>query len=237
MPILSDELSVWEIAHRWAELDPSTPRLRLPLGVRDNCRILMSAILNGEIESPSLRLDKWSPEDGEDMRRYFIRYYMDEVYACIWGKKFNRTLLRQAMIGRYEMKLWCDAHGIPAPEFWFPSGWGYEYDWKSRDRELDPIESEPAGSDSSSTVRPSTAAKITCQQIARTLWKQQPERTIADMVKDSLIQEYGGAAVYTSATVREWLSAVAPAHVKNKRGRPRKKMGGNAAPQEAPTEE
>lgn len=42
--------------------------------------------------------------------------------------------------------------------------------------------------------------------------------TIADMVKHRVIQRYGGAAVYTPATVREWLSAVAPIEVKNKRG-------------------
>lgn len=223
MALLSAELSVWEIAHRWAGYDPSMFRPWLPLPVRDNCRILIDAILNGEIDSLTLRIDKWKAEDGVENQKYFIRYYMDDVYACIWGKKFNRTLLKQASIDRFEMKQWCELHSIPPPEFWFPSGWGYSYRWAERDVDLDVATT--AGEDQSA-VRPSTVAKVACQQIARSLWKESPGMTIADMVKQPLLQQYGGAAVYTPATVREWLSAVAPPDVKNKRGRPRKKIPG-----------
>lgn len=224
MALLVQDLSVWEIAHRWAGFDPSgLPRLRLPLAVRDNCRILVDAILNGEINSLTLRIEKWNVEDGIDNQKYFIRYYMDDVYACIWGKKFNRTLLKQARIDRFEMKQWCELHSIPPPEFWFPTGWGYSYHWEGRDVDLE-VEA-PADLDGPA-VRPSTVAKVASQQIARGLWKESPNMTIADMVKQPLIQQYGGAAVYTPATVREWLSAVAPSDVKNKRGRPRKKIPG-----------
>jgi len=228
MAILSGELSVWEISHRWAGYDPDTYRIRLPLPVRDNCRILIDAISNGEIESPTLRLDKWSPEDGDDMRKYFIRYYMDDVYACIWGKKFSRVLLKHASIERYEMKQWCELHSIPLPEFWFPSGWGYSYNWKGRDGELEVSSSASPDADGPA-IRPSTMAKVACQQIAQTVWKEQPSMTIADMVKHPIVQQYGGAAPYGPATIRAWLSQVAPTDVKNKRGRPRKKMGGDDA--------
>lgn len=232
MPLLSRELSLWEISHRWAGLDPLRPRLILPLEVRDYVRVLMEAILHGEIESFTLQLRKWRSEDGPESQRYFIRYYMDDVYACIWGKKFNRVLLKQTSIDRYEMKQWCEGHTIPLPEFWFPAGWGEDYDWKGRDQELEEAVSE-AGDDS--TVRPSTLAKVACQQIAKALWREAPETTIADMVKHSTIQRYGGAAVYSSDTVRDWLSAVAPSAVKNKRGRPRKKIGSDESEGEAET--
>ena len=229
MPLLSETLSVWEVAHRWAGLDPSAIRLRLPLAARDNFRILIDAILNGEIDSLTLQLRKWSPADGEDERKYFVRYYMDDVYACIWGKKFNRTMLRQATIHRHEMKRWCERHSIPLPEFWFPPGWGYGYDWHSEDLEVELAQDSQDAS--GEAIRPSTMAKIACQQIAQALWKEQPNMTIADMVKHSAIQQYGGAAVYTPATVRVWLSATAPAEVSSKRGRPRKKIPGDELPE------
>jgi hypothetical protein len=196
------------------------------LPVRDYARILIDAILSGEIDSITLRLDKWTPEDGEENQKYFIRYYMDDVYLCVWGKKFNRAMLKQASIDRYEMKHWCEFHAIPLPEFWFPPGWGYSYDWARRDVELERVSPDSPNQDDPA-IRPSTTAKVACQQIARGLWKEHPTMTIADMVKHPLVQQYGGAAVYTSSTVREWLSAVAPSEVKNKRGRPRKKMPGD----------
>jgi hypothetical protein len=235
MPLLNDDLSVWEIAHRWAGEEPDAIRFRLPLQVRDYCRVLIDAILSGEIDSLTLRLEKWKTEDGADMQKYFIRYYMDDVYACIWGKKFNRTMLKQASIGRYELKHWCEFHAIPLPEFWFPPGWGYSYDWSKRDVELE--RAGPGSESDDATIRPSTMAKLICQQIARVLWKDHPAMTIADMVKHSMIQQYGGAANYTGSTVREWLSAVAPAEVKNKRGRPRKKMPGDDSIGPAPAQE
>jgi hypothetical protein len=235
MPLLSNELSVWEIAHRWAGFDPAQFKPWLPLAVKDYCRILMDAILSGEIDSIMLRLDKWKPEDGEENQKFFIRYYMDDVYLCIWGKKFNRTMLKQASIDRYEMKQWCEFHTIPLPEFWFPPGWGYSYEWARRDDELE--RGNPISDLDDAAIRPSTVAKVTCQKIARGLWKDHPTMTIADMVKQPMIQQYGGAANYTDSTVREWLSAAAPSEVKNKRGRPRKKMPGDelmggAAPEE-----
>ena len=229
MPLLCNELSVWEIAHRWAGADPASFRLRLPLLVRDYCRILIDAILSGEIDSLSLQIRKWTPSDGEESQKYFIRYYMDDVYACVWGKKFNRVLLKQASIDRFEIKHWCELHSVPLPEFWFPTGWGESYQWGKRDAELERAvanSSDEVGEDGP-TVRPSTLARVTSQQIARALWKEHPSMTIADMVKQSMIQQYGGAAVYTASTVRDWLSAVAPSEVKNKRGRPRKKIPGD----------
>lgn len=172
MGLLNEELSVWEIAHRWAGYDPATVRVRLPLPVRDNCRILIDAIFNAEINSLTLRVEKWNPADGEEMRKFDIRYYLEEVHDCIDGKKFSRRMLRQASISRHEMKQWCNLHSIPLPEFWFPSGWGYAYDWKALDNDLEASVTQEATRGDAQAIRPSTAAKVACQQIALAIWKR-----------------------------------------------------------------
>ena len=128
-------------------------------------------------------------------------------------------MLKQASIDRFEFKRWCDLHSIPLPEFWFPSGWGLTYDWEQENGDVEA--SAVAGTEDA--MRPSTRARIACQQIALELWRESPETTIADMVKHPAVQRLGGAAPYAAATVREWLSAIAPSEVKEKRGRPRKK--------------
>lgn len=76
--------------------------------------------------------------------------------------------------------------------------------------------------ESAERLRPSQNAKIACQQIASVIWKDEPNRTIASVVRDVLIQKYGGAAPYADETVREWIKVVAPPHVRERRGRPKK---------------
>jgi|SRR6185437_13663520 len=221
MAILTETLSVWEIGFRWVGLDQSGLHLRLPLQVRDNFRLMMDAILNGNLVCSTLSLNKWQPEDGDDERPFFIRHHLADVEACVAGVRFNRKLLRWGAIDRWDFLEWCERQGIPPPEFWFPKGWKLEFESPREDEDA----SDEAGS-TSELLRPSAQHRIACQEIAKALWKEEPDTTIAAMVKDERIRKWGGAAHYSEDTVRRWLSAVAPASVKEKRGRPPKKKGG-----------
>jgi len=224
MSLLNEHLSVWEIGFRWVGLDQSGLYLRLPLQVRDNFRLMMDAILHGNLVCSTLSLNKWQPEDGEDERPFFIRHHLADVEACIWGMRFSRKLLRWAAIDRWDFLEWCERQGIPPPEFWYPKGWKLEFELPREDEDT----SDEAGDTSGESLRPSAQHRIACREIAKALWKEEPDTTIADMVKDARIRKLGGAAHYSEDTVRRWLSAVAPASVKEKRGRPPKKKGNEA---------
>jgi len=230
MPILNTELSVWEIAFRWNGRDPDRWYWRIPLVARDSFRMMMDAILNQELECITLSPEKWSP-DKNAPPEFFIRHYLDDVYACIAGRHYNRKLLRWAMIDRSAFQSWCERRTIPLPEFWFPPGWS-EYRWV--DEELEETELRELGEKPASPspeaeedqvqagLRPSQRAKIATQQIAMSLWKKDPKLTIAGLVEHEAIQDLAGAKSYTPEVVRRWISAVATKEVKEKRGRPRK---------------
>lgn len=250
MALITDRLFVWDIAFRWADLDPDhfyfcQPFL-LPFKVKDNFRLLMEAILSGEILCETLTLAK-RPSDSKADPQYYIRSHIDDVYDCIWGKKYNRKLLKWAVIERDSFRGWCEIRAIPLPEFWFPPGWKYGFEMPEggtralRARHQEPSEAglfslrfEPAYIDiednnstnldeiSHSKLRDSQIARICCQKIASTIWKGEPDRTIASLVKDELIQKYGGADHFQEETVRGWLKEVAPLEVKSRRGRPPK---------------
>lgn len=253
MALDSIELSVFDIGFRWAGHDPAQYWVRVPLLVRDNFRVLMNAILSGEIICPTLCLDKL-PADSKADPRYYVRTHIDDVYACIHGTKFNRKLLKWATLERSSFLEWCSCRGIAPPEFWFPPGWkyGYEspdgvlpgfvvrhneptdentfasftYEWPEQESEAEADESIAATEDASSpSLRQNQAAKIACQQIAAAIWQKEPSRRIAEVIRDELIQEYGGAKYFNDDTVREWIKVVAPTEVRARRGRPRKKMG------------
>jgi len=272
MAILSDSLTVWEIAFRWSGLNPRDLWLRIPLPVQDHFRNLMDAILSAELPCESITLEKRHFEPHE--KEFSVYFWIDDIYQCMWGHKFNRKLLRHASIGRYDFMLWCERRGIPLPEFWFPPGWNLEYelpenetrpghwyvrkDWTSEDwaawreeqeesiatpasksdetiqadpgeqcdsqplNESPPPDVETKQEESAEKLRPNQNARIACQQIASVIWKNEPNRTIASVIKDELIQKYGGAAPFADETVREWIKHVAPPDVRNRRGRPKK---------------
>ncbi|SDH96940.1 hypothetical protein [Nitrosomonas sp. Nm132] len=127
MPLIADELTIWDISFRWAGYDPSRLWFRLPLTVKDYARLLMHAILHGEIVCVNLTLAKRPPESKADPR-FYIRTYVGDVYDCIFGKRFNRKLLRWATLDRMDFHEWCERRGIPLPEFWFPSGWKLDFE-------------------------------------------------------------------------------------------------------------
>lgn len=239
MPILVDELSVWDISFRWAGYDPRKFYFRIPLEVENNFRNLMGAILSAEIDCISISLEKRDYEPDEKI--FSIYYWIDDIYGCIAAKDLNKRLLKWAYIERYAFMEWCERRNIPLPQFWFPEGWnltyqlpqdelppGYWYmrkDWTKEQLEEynNAVESNRSKeAPVNHSMRPNQAAKAACQQIAKAIWNEAPERTIASVVKDDLIQKYGGAQRYVEATVREWVREVAPLAVSDRRGRPRK---------------
>jgi len=265
MPLITEDLSVWNIGLRWAGHDPDRLWLRLPLEAKDYFRLLMEAILSGEIICNTLTLAKLPPDSKADPR-FYIRTYIDEVDDCIHGQHYDRKLLKWSTLDRMDFHQWCERRGITPPEFWFPSGWKLRYDeeqyghpglwvrhvepesecslvhfayeqpYTDADRERDernalsgtdsannPTTTENSGGMASeSTLRDCQRIRLACQQIAVAIWQEDSSRTIASVVKDELIQKYGGAGFYQDETVREWLKAVAPREVKSRRGRPRK---------------
>lgn len=264
MPLIANELTVWDISFRWAGYDPDQFWFRLPLVVKDNSRLLMHAILHGEIICETMTLAKRPPDSKADPR-FYIRTYIDDVYACIHGKRYNRKLLKWASLNRMGFHEWCERRSIPLPEFWFPPGWKLDFEmpelgtyalWATHmEPEKEggfhvnynhPGESEEIieaqqdeismvnyddnillkdtvpSLENEKTLRTNQRIKIACQQVVIAIWKDDPNRTIASVVVDELIQKYGGAAPYNEDTVREWIKEVAPLEVSKRRGRPRK---------------
>lgn len=99
MLLIADELTVWDISFRWAGYDPSQFWFRLPLAVKDNSRLLMQAILSGEIICGTMTLAKLPPSSKANPK-YYLRTYIDDIYACIHGVRYDRKLLKWASISR-----------------------------------------------------------------------------------------------------------------------------------------
>lgn len=237
MPLVVDQLQLWTICFKWVGLDPDRPWIRIPMPVRDYVSTLLEAILSGHLDCLTLASEKYAGDDPE-VAKCYVRYWLDDVYAGINGSHYSRKLLKWAVIERGAFQDWCERRTIPLPEFWFPPGWT-DYRWP----EYDPRGTAARGTASEVAVpeaaqveaptgpsgtppkelRDNQIARIASQQIARVIWKDQPDRTIAAMCKEDLVLKYGGAQYYAEEVVRRWIKEVAPSEVSAKRGRPKKK--------------
>jgi len=237
MPLVVDQLQLWVIGFKWAGLDPYLPWLRIPASVRDNFSTLLEAVLSEHLDCMTLASEKYTGDDPEFAKCY-IRYWLDDVNAAINGAHYNRKLLKWAVIDRGAFQDWCERRTIPLPEFWFPPGWT-DYRWPEFDpRSAAAVEADQAttasavaASEAPSPLEPppkelrdNQIARIASQQIARVIWKEEPDRTIAAMCKDERVLRYGGAQYFAEEVVRRWVKEVAPMEVSAKRGRPKKKI-------------
>jgi hypothetical protein len=238
MPILIDELSIWDISFRWAGYDPRKFYFRIPLEVENHARNLIKAVHEAELACESITLEKREFEKDEVKLSFY--YWVDDFFSTTSGRFVSRKLLKWASINRYDFMQWCQRMNAPLPQFWFPQGWNLQYElpendyypglmhdlkhWPEDERKaffenLEKSETEKADL----KTRPSQEATIACQMIAKNLWKSDISISINDMVQRFEIQNLGGANSYQDAVVRKWLSRVAPPEVKARVGRPKKK--------------
>lgn len=133
MPLVVDQLQLWTIGFKWAGMDPSRLWGRIPGPVRDNFSTLLEAILLGQLECLTLAQEKYAGDDPE-IAKCHIRYWTENVYAGMFGKSYNRELLKHAVIERWAFQEWCERRTIPLPEFWFPPEWT-DYRWPEQDFE------------------------------------------------------------------------------------------------------
>jgi hypothetical protein len=117
--------------------------------VRDNFSTLLEAILKDQLGCMTLMPQKWDGRDGEEAP-FHIRHWIDDIHSGVQLQRFNRKLLRHAVIDRAEFRDWCERSSIPLPEFWFPTGWT-DYRYPGEDEEEarpDTVPPDPAPTDS-----------------------------------------------------------------------------------------
>ncbi len=132
MTLYIDELSIWEIAHRWHNADPSHSETvkDIPLEVKDTLRNLATEVYHEELYS-TLLLER-EAERGI-LKPYFKRnfpffwkktwyfvpvsHYTKEFEAVI-NNDIDPTFLKSIMIPHWELEYWCRENQIPFPDFW-----------------------------------------------------------------------------------------------------------------------
>lgn len=219
-------LSIWEIACRTNDFDPSAIDIKnIPLKVKDAIKSIARAIHFDEnmIILNNRGIENYGATNQKTGKQYSSELIHDLLSDCYEKEKFDKEFLDAVYIEDEHFANWCINKKISLPSFWFPNG------WNSYDQEEKKIVDENSKSESLTDItklKESQIDKIVCQAIARTLWDIEPDMTIASMCKHQAIQIYGNGKQYTGLhTLRNWLSEVAPDNIKGKKGRPKKSEG------------
>lgn len=227
MALLIDQLTVWEIGFRWAGYDPDKFYFRIPLPVRDNFRLIIDQIYSSHLQCDTLSMKKYMGTDKEEAK-YHIRYWMPAIEDCIEGGKPYPEFLKFALIERSQFQEWCVRHKVPLPEFWFPTGWGIDYEWPddTPEDQKSALEGETT-QDSKVRLDDRHRIEMACKQIALVLWEKEPLKNIKDIANSNEVQKLGGGEKYELETVLEWLGKVDPRDPSKKRGPKRKNNTGS----------
>ncbi|TNC96555.1 MAG: hypothetical protein FD121_1091 [Gallionellaceae bacterium] len=199
-----DYLSIWEVSHRWAGLDPdSTDPDNLPEEVRYFIHKMVEGYLGEEL--------KLRKKDGYRVIRdplhiliWSINFDLHYMWSCLTKNNFNKRKLSDLYVRRREVINLCKLEEIEPPTFW--------------------IKQRPPETTTKANVtnRPKEEEvdRLLCQAIAGSLWMLDPNIHPAHMVKSKAIQHFGQGRSYKDLnTIKRWLAEVDP--IKNRNpGRP-----------------
>jgi len=145
---------------------------------------------------------------------------------CFKQRIFRKADLENVHVLRSDVIHLCELGQLPLPSFWFS------------DTEQDDHQQYLKTGDSSCSIFNRAARmkreeidgvwsrleakqkhRLLCREIASFLWTENPERTIADLIRDPAIQNIGSGKYYDSdKTVREWIKDLDPRPSAMKKG-------------------
>jgi hypothetical protein len=133
MTISIDRLSIWEIAHRWHNADPSHSKTieDIPLEVKDTLRNLAAEVYY-ELLYSTLPLEREAKNLKPVFKRnwplfwkktwYFVPVSHYEKEFCeVMNNRIDPIFLQTIMIPHWELEYWCKEYQIPFPDFWVRS--------------------------------------------------------------------------------------------------------------------
>jgi hypothetical protein len=199
-----DYLSIWEVAHRWAGLDPdSTNPEDLPEDVRYYIHKMIEGYLGEELKLRS--------SDGYRVARdplhiliWGVNAQLNFMWSCLNKGNFNKPKLLKLYVRRRELINLCKLEEIDPPSFWV------------KQREPETL----IKANVNNRPKDEEADRLLCQAVACSLWEIDPNIHPAHMAKSKILQRFGHARHYTQDTIKKWIYEVDPRKDQRSAGRP-----------------
>jgi len=227
MPLFDDALTIWEIGFRWARKNPDRPWAWIPMEVKDNFRMVLRAIVDGDLycETLTTKVDPNWPQTS-------IRHNARGIDACIDGERYDRRFLKAHSILRWEFAQWCDKGVIPFPQFWFARGWLAEEPGHrtSLRKSSDSIilaslakEVRPATGEAKKKSRNNEAIWDEARAAAKAIWAESRSVPSMEVARRIHANKQLSVSRFTAAAIRKHIADLAPPEFRAIAGRPKMK--------------
>ena len=245
---LDRKMSLWEVVHRWTGhevVDLSYGYIDGPFAdeIVDAGISLMSAQLAGDLrifhKSGYEVFEKGNLVTVDGVDTYPLE---KELWQCgamayqyhdesVKGHFIDSRHLDSVLLQIDDLGIWALKQGLPFPDFCLT-----QFQKELLQKQLEANKSESASTLKKTKLNQDDAdqfwhrlsnsqrSRLITRHIATELWKSDETRTIADIQRHPIVQEYCGAKHYSDKdTIRNWIKDLDPRDVSSKVGRPSKK--------------
>jgi hypothetical protein len=191
----SEFSTVWNLAHNMARVSPeSAEENNLPEEVRHNIFSILSAITWHKI---SVRTPGRLILDDDSLLTFLIDFrHTQKITRTLRHGTIDKEYLDGLYVKRPEVIAWCEKDYIPIPPKWANSKPGLQSAPDSIEDEMD-----IGWYDQLTDQR---KKRVTCLEIAKQLWKDNPEQSYEDVYKHPTMIKFGTPGVFSFEAFKKW---------------------------------
>lgn len=192
-----DYQTVWQLAHNWVGVDPekSDPHL-LSDELKHSIHRLMSAAINQIIPSRTRRI-KLFMDDSFFTLLVDFRHFR-KFGKCLRNDEFDKAYLSSIYLNRGDILRWCQSEFFSPPPIWQVENLDAP---KSNEQIEDSDDDKDNWYDKMSGRR---KQRIACLEIAKQLWKENPELSYKEAHSHPVMTRYGYGKSFSSDTFKKW---------------------------------
>lgn len=198
-----DFKTVWQLAHDWvgADLDKTDTRAIEP-ELRIAIHRLMLAMIGREISArwKGLRIFR----DDSFLSMIFDIFHDIKFLNCLGKNKFEKNYLDNLYVKRNEVINWClDSLLDPPP------CWSYKKSTANNVATNELIDPDDENNSWYDKITERRRQRVVCIELAKQLWKVNPNLSYDEMQSHSIMQQYGYSSTFTFKSFRNLVRVVA----------------------------
>ncbi len=207
----NDYQTVWRLAHNWVDADPdqSNPDA-LSDELKNSIHRLIHAAMNRALPSRTKRFVLLM--DDSFLSLVFDFHHFRKFRRCLRADEFDKAYLESIYLKRGDVLRWCQSEFLAPPPIWqvtIPST--LKSDERPNELEDDADDDKDKWYEKISERR---KQRITCLEIAKQLWKENPELSYREVYSHPTMTRYGYGASFTFETFKKWARPFASEYAK-----------------------
>jgi len=203
-----DFKSIWQTAFLWLNLDPDKSD---PANIPQEAAELIHKIILGYLKKVLVLRRRSGRRVPVDSLVFLFRdenFYRVKLWDCLSKGIYDKEFLSGLYLERANLLQWCEKEFIPFPSFWMP-----QLEEDNSSGSLTDADDENEGWYEALTER--RRQRVTCLEVARKLWKINPNRTYEEVFHHSDMKVYGYPNSFSFNSFKKWARAFAPDYAKN----------------------